>query len=307
MGNVLKSITIITLTYKNLEELSKTLRSVFSQDFCNVSNVQYIIADDGTEGFDGDAVSNSVSSIKGCNSSDVELLVYSNGLNIGTVKSFNKAIEKSTGDIIIPLSCGDEFECANSVKEIVKSFENTNAPIITGYRKIVNDEEVIGIAPSKGLVNLFRPGNESKLLKYISVQGNIISGASTYYSRQFLKKIGGFDEAFRLLEDYPIYLKALNEGYRIEFIEKVLMRHSTGGVSDVSSPANVLLDEDYEILNQWILNNLDLSFFERRLFKFLRLKPKKGRYSIWNISRFPDCFLYWVVKRSASKVLVAEF
>lgn len=298
----MKALTVVTLTYNNLEQLPKTLCSFFSQRLTNVSRIQYIIADDGTEGFCADKIYRSISASACCKFNDIDLLIYSNTVNVGTVKSFNKVIGKSTGDIIIPLSCGDEFYSPDVLKEIVNSFESSRSPIITGYREIVNNGEVIDIFPPQNLVNLFKPGKEPYLLKYIAVRGNIISGANTYYSKKFLEDVGGFDERFRLLEDYPMYLSALRKGYHIEFVEKIFLRHSAGGVSDPTSPSNMFLRKDSELVNEWTLANVDLNFFSRRIFRFLRPKEKNSRFNLINILKFPDCFIYLCVSKALSKI-----
>lgn len=285
------SVTVITLTYNNLSQLEKTLASFFRQSLKGVDHIQYIVADDGSDAFVKEEIYDRCIKMAGGNSENYEIVVYSNGINIGTVKSLNRALGKATGDIIIPLNCGDEFFSNDSLNQIVRCFEASTAPIITGFRQIVSEEKVVGIKPKKRVLRLFRPGKEFKLLKRLAVNGNFISGASTYYSRSYLNSVGGFDEKFRLLEDYPFILKALHEGARIDFFDRIFMKHSVGGVSDPSLPRNKSLNDDLELLFDWVSNNVSMTWMDKRFFSYNHGLSKVDKLKVKNVLLYPDCML----------------
>jgi GT2 family glycosyltransferase len=268
---------------------------VLSQVYNAVAHVEYIISDDGSSCFDKDWVLQTIQDVSQSGSGVSDINVYTNEKNLGTVRSFNKAIGQAAGDIIIPLSCGDQFFSKNSVDEIIQSFKETSFPMVTGFREIVDDKKIIAKAPKRKLIRLFEKGNEIKLLKTLAIRGNFISGACTYYCKDFLEEIGGFDESFRLLEDYPIYMKALNSGYGIAFINKTFMKHAVGGVSDSSRSVNKILSQDFAHVKIWIETNVDMNFFEKRLFKYFQIFTKKERLSFVNLIRYPDCFVYWAI------------
>ena len=293
MKNSEISVSIITLTYNNFNELKATIESVLSQLYDNVSNVEYIIADDCSSCFDKDWILQTIKETSQLGSGVSDINVYTHDKNLGTVRAFNKAIGQASGDIIIPLSCGDQFFSKNSVNEIIQSFKKTSLPMVTGFREIVDGKTVIAKVPRRQLVKLFDKGNERKLLKTLATRGNFISGACTYYSKNFLKEIGGFDERFRLLEDYPMYLRALNRGYGIAFTKKTLMKHTVGGVSDLSRPVDKVLSQDFERARSWIWVNVSMNIFEKRLFRYFQVFKKKERLSLTNLIRYPDCFVYW--------------
>ncbi|MBR9868193.1 MAG: glycosyltransferase [Oceanospirillales bacterium] len=288
------SVTIITLTYRDFSGLSKTIRSVLNQAFNEVGFVEYLVVDDGSEKFDKAKVLEVIDEVKSDCSSVNSILVYANEINLGTVKSFNKAIDRSTGDIIIPLSSGDEFFDVNSVDEIVKQFTEENITILTALRQVVDDSGVLCVEPSSYDTKLFDKGSEGRLLKRLVLRGNFISGACTYYSRNFLKGVGGFDEKYRLLEDYPMYLKALNSGYHISIIKNVLMKHKVGGVSDGNEPVNEFFCKDHDLVKLWIQENIYLDKMDKRLFKYFQLMSKRQRLSFFCILKYPDCLIIWI-------------
>lgn len=118
------SVTIVTLTYRDFSELNKTIESVFEQDFSEIESVEYVIADDGSENFNKELVDLAVKKHQSNNDTPVKVIIYSNTKNVGTVKSFNKAISISHGDIVVPLSASDEFYDSMAVSSIVKEFKN---------------------------------------------------------------------------------------------------------------------------------------------------------------------------------------
>jgi len=55
-------------------------------------------------------------------------------------------------------------------------------------------------------------------------------------TRASLDTIGYFDESYRLVEDYPFFMRALREGHPIGFWPKAAIKHRGGGVSDKKNP-----------------------------------------------------------------------
>lgn len=287
MMNISK-ITIITLTYKNWRLLDKAIKSVVNQVVDQKYKIEYLIVDDGTVDFDASYVSSLLVN------SNLNYRIIVNKINVGTVASFNNAIRQSTGDIIMPLSADDVFYDSNVVNDIVNEFSMTDAKIITGYKVLMSDALELDCFPKEKVINLF--SNRKKLLKYVLCRGNIISGASTYYLKSVFNDIGFFDEHYRLLEDYPFYIKALSNGIDINFYRRKVICFGDKGVSSVGK-VNQILGNDYKILLSRIINNSNLSFFEKRFVIYSRMKSEKQRYlHSW---LYPEQFTYFVIFKLA--------
>lgn len=54
-------VSVVTLTYKNFDYIYKTIDSVISQ---NYNNIEYIIADDGSENFPYEDINNYINNKK---------------------------------------------------------------------------------------------------------------------------------------------------------------------------------------------------------------------------------------------------
>ncbi len=247
-------ISVITLTYNNWRLIHKAIDSLKEQLLPEDITVEYIVADDGTGDFDFDYVDSLLSD------SNLNYKIIVNPENIGTVASFNNAIKKSCGELIIPLSADDVFYDSRVLKDIVKEFQ-FGWDIVTALRE---EHDTHYIYPTKRQLSSFV--SSEALLKHLRYEGNIISGASTYYRRSIFNHLGYFDSSYKLLEDYPYYLKSLENGFPIKLVDRITIRFSSGGVSDKNN-LNPILLEDYARLKREMLNNVS-GLFLYRLMKF---------------------------------------
>lgn len=280
-----KKISIITLTYKNWYLLDKAIASVASQLINKNYEVEYLIVDDGTQDFDTQYVLSLLSGT--C----LNYRIIINPVNMGTVASFNNAIQQSTGDIIVPLSADDEFYDASVVNDIADEFMRTSAYVITGLRVPVEGNQEKSSLPNKEDLKLF--SNSHALLKRLLVYGNIISGASTYYHRDVFNRLGLFDTRYRLLEDYPFFVKILSQNERIFLLNRKTIKYGICGVSAKGS-VSPSLRKDYMALYKFILNSFNLNVLEKRWIVFSRVFNNAEK--IKNSWLYPEqvCFFIFI-------------
>lgn len=275
-------VSIITLTYKNWHLLDKAVKSVASQVVDDKYQIEYLIVDDGTDDFDVEYVDNLL------RDTDLNYRIIVNNKNIGTVASFNNAIKQSAGDIIVPLSADDEFYDPYVVNDILNEFVRTNSYVITGLRiPIINGADGKSL-PSEKFFCYFN--NSQSLLMRILVHGNIISGASTYYHRDVFHMVGLFNDKYRLLEDYPFYIKLLSHDVSISLYKRKVVKY---GLSGVSSKANSMLRSDYLLLYRDILRRNDLSLYQKRYIKFSRLMTRKEKLK--NALLYPEQIVIYII------------
>lgn len=238
-------VSIITLTYNRFEKLIKTIDSVFEQNYCNL---EYIICDDGSNQFPTKIIEQYCKVGK-----QITLIKHS---NIGTVKNFNMAIKQCHGKYIIPLSANDYFASKEAVDKIVEKFEKTKANIITAKMACIADTgEVIEIAPKKRKADLLRSGNNELIFRELCVS-SFISGACTYYSREIISKYDGFNEKYRLIEDFPFYAQFLLDGGRIEFLDEITINYDLNGISSNKKLSPLLLNDRKRYYQEFVWNNI---------------------------------------------------
>ena len=214
-------VSIVVLTYNDFSLLPRCLESVFAQDY---QDIELIIQDDGSKNYDRESIEVLVGKKK---DNIRNVIINHNSVNVGTVKNYNNAVKTSTGDYIIPLSCDDVLFDSEVISNIVHCFQKTQCNVCTGY---VVGELSQTVWPSKKEIQLLLPENRARLRKHIYAS-NFIFGAAIYWRASYLKGLGGFDEEFILVEDYPMVLRLIEEKETIMFIPQKTVIHGENGVS----------------------------------------------------------------------------
>lgn len=294
----MKSFSVVVLTYNNYKLLNLAFKSLASQCLTEEMYSQLVIIDDGTENLKESDILQLIDMYDLTSKYDVKLII--NKKNIGTVKSFNKAISHCEGELIIPLSADDEFYDESVIFDIVDFFEkNKDVEIVTFLRApIVNGVEQQPL-PHPKLWNLFN--DPRKLYDYISLMGNVISGASTYYRRTFLSN-RKFNESYRYIEDFPLYLDYLYSGKKIHIFNRLAIKYSTSGISSKIT-RNSLIYNDYKKI--W-LNVLALNdrrgFYYKRFVYFSHVLTDEERLSVFNFLKYMDIILFRVSFKIIKKI-----
>ncbi len=282
-----KLVSVVILTYKNFSGIEKNLNSIFEQDY---PKIEIIISDDCSENFDLSYIEKLLKN-KSVNIKKIEII--KNTKNLGTVKNFNSAIKKATGDYIFPLSQDDSFYSKNTISKIVDSFGESL--VISGIRKVVSEDGTEkGELPSVEEREILK---YKKLYNYLILNGNLISGASTYYKREVFDKYGFFDENLFLLEDMPYYLKLMRNNENIKFLDFSTIRYGDNGVSSFKNP---LLRKDY--MNLYFRESNEVKGYLKRYLKYRYRKfsaTNKIKRMIVNI-QYIEAFLF---KKFIKKVL----
>lgn len=136
MSEKTNRVSIVVMCYKNEDNLLKTIQSILMQTF---KDYQIIISDDCSPRFNNAILKQIKNKL---DQEQVNYLINKNEHNIGTVKHFNNLIKFSSGEIIVPLSCGDEFYNKDVLKNIVNMFNISNYSVITGRREAMKTERL---------------------------------------------------------------------------------------------------------------------------------------------------------------------
>lgn len=219
-------VSVITPSYYS-EHLFEAIDSVLMQSY---PNIQYIISDDGTNGFSVSKVREYIH--ENSRGNLMECFVLHEQENQGTTKNMNKALSYAKGDYIVILAGDDLFYDNHVIKNWVYYFQQTGFLFATSYRAVYDEEmrQYIETLPCEKQVKEIKEDNTTELFELLAYK-NFIFGCSTAYTRKFWDLLGGFDESYRLIDDYPMALHALRENIQIGFMDQVTIKYRTGGVS----------------------------------------------------------------------------
>lgn len=219
-------VSIVLLSYNNLEYLEECFNSIVKQTY---KNIEVVLSDDCSRNIDKNSIILRVENV--IKNSTINVKYIFHDVNVGTVKNSKNAILNSSGDIIIPLAIDDLLYDNNTVENIVNYFNNNDCLIASSIRANFNEEgKIISYRPTSKQKELFN--NKEELLQDILKFGNFIGGCNTYYRKELFKEVGYFDESYRLLEDFPYYIKILEKGINIPLIDIPCLKYRYGGVSN---------------------------------------------------------------------------
>ena len=220
-------ITVITLSYHSTY-LFEAIRSVLSQSYpC----IQYIIADDGTEGFEPSAIEEYIEKNNRGNIKQLQILTHEK--NMGTVINYNRALREAMGEYIFPLSADDLYVHNRVLEEWTDQFIAGGYQVMCAYCD--NYDESMrtfqGRWPRPDHAKLLQSKDCGQIYKAME-RVKLLPGCTMARTRNSLKTLGYFDESYRLLEDYPFVMRLLRGGTSIGFWAQSAVKRRRCGVSD---------------------------------------------------------------------------
>lgn len=247
-----KLVSIITVTYNSASTLPSTLRSVEVQ---NYADIEHII-------IDGASTDGTLAIIKAY-AQRRQSVRYISEKDAGIYNAINKGIDLATGDVIGILNSDDVLASPDTIATIVKAFSDANAQVVYGDLVYCN---TTGSVMRYWRSNTFRRSS----LKF----GWMPAHPTFYCLRSVYDEMGKYDETFRISADYDFMLRVLMRPYRVACVPKVLVRMSTGGVSNRNCRAMLSKSkEDVRVLHKNHIGAGVITVFLkniRKIFQFLR-------------------------------------
>ncbi|WP_426350476.1 glycosyltransferase [Alloiococcus sp. CFN-8] len=252
MGLPLVSICIPT--YNSANFLERTLDSVLKQSY---KNLEIVIVDDCSQ-------DNTVEIVK--KYTDPRVRLYINDKNKGLTGNWNRSVEEASGEYI-KLLCADDIIYEHCVEKEVEAFkDNPIVSMVVSNTHIVNSQDKITLKQKK----LSREGVYSgKTLAKKSIRFKNYYGApcSTLFKKELFQRIGGFDNALKLIPDFDLWLRLSYEG-DIYFIDEYLSAFRVHSVSNTNKLMNggkdtyaeehILMVKKHMDYNKIPLSSLDL-------------------------------------------------
>lgn len=201
--------TVVILSYKNSQYLEGCLNSILRQAY---PNIEIIIADDCSREFDADKFKtfcekNSRDNIK-------NVCIIQNETNLGTVKNVNKAIRYSNGAFFKLIGADDELADANSLVEAAKYLKSSLHGIITSdVIKCDSEMKTLGMYSNR-LQKYLNEMTAKECFVRLCIHNDIVAGG-VFFTKNFIDTYGYFDERYKLLEDWPMWLRVTRAGAKI--------------------------------------------------------------------------------------------
>lgn len=208
-------VSIIVITYNSSAFILETLESIKTQTY---KNIELIISDDSSTDKTIALCSNWLKT-NYIHFKNVKIIQTPQ--NIGISGNCNHGLREASGEWIKYIA-GDDMLTNNCIERFVEyAFIHTDSNFFSCDLEVFNDENHYYIQQKGTRLN---KKNSKQQLKYFIGCNSRINGPSLFINRTALIKLGGFNEEFPMVEDYPLYIKITSEGNIIRFIPEILVR-----------------------------------------------------------------------------------
>jgi alpha-1,3-rhamnosyltransferase len=274
-------VSIIVVAYNSSKFVMDTLESAKKQTY---RNIELIVTDDCSTDNTVVLCSNWLDENK---ERFVRAELITSPKNTGTAPNANRGLLTSMGEWIKFIAADDMLlpNCITELINYIKLEENSDITfLVHGISPFNKDTEFRPVFPPA----YFMKKNSAKeqflqLLK----RGNCISGAAFFLQRNTFLSFDGFDENYKLLEDYPLVIKYTLNNYKISFLTKSLVNyriHDTNTSFEVSKH----FQDSYNKFRDEILSSLET---EHKLYltlwhRYLINKKKQSKLIIWKFLSF---------------------
>ena len=222
-------ISILVVCYNNQQYIFETLRSIFDQTY---PNIEILIGDDASEKFNAESLINWINQYRTGNIKKVA--IFENRKNVGTVANIENLQQKSSGEFLLQIAADDALYDATVIEAAYrKAVEiGDHAEMIVGQTELWD----VGLKTKLGD---FIPPEVAAFLKDASPEEvfaecsyHVILPACYLYRRTILDKIGKLSDQYRLVEDWPMHLRATRQGIKPYYLDGVtFLKHRDGGIS----------------------------------------------------------------------------
>ena len=225
-------VSVIVVSYNSKSTVIETLDSIFSQTY---SNIELIVSDDCSS---DDTCKMVEQWIAAHSARFVRAELVCSEINTGVAANCNRGVRKSNGDFIKLLAADDlltPFYCEKMVNAMISS----EAEIACCYERVFYDSDIPYLGTEYESLLPMRPSNIKPFEKkgeelYVEIlNACFIPAPTAFLRRELLNRLGGFDETYPLMEDYPLWEKAFKNNATIHFVDMcgVYYRKSEGSTS----------------------------------------------------------------------------
>ena len=203
-------VSVVVITYNSAKYVLETLESAKAQTY---QNIELIVSDDCSTDNTLEICSKWIDENK---SRFVRAEIIETKNNTGVSGNCNRGLIASTGEWL-KLIAGDDILLPDCLWLFYsETHVHSDAKIFVSQRYVLCGHLVDQI--HKPIAKLL-PNNTSKQLLNLLRYGSL-SGSAFFFHRNTIIDIGGFDEKYSSVEDYPLLIKLLQSGYYICSVNK---------------------------------------------------------------------------------------
>jgi len=227
-------VSVIVLSYKNIDGIYETVDSVLKQDY---ENIEIIISDDATPNFE-EYRTKIADHIEDNKRENIKSVIFNlQQVNVGTVKNINSAIKRAEGKYIKLISSEDCLNASNVLTKYVEFMKQNDFMIAFAKMRGVTQEGEYryALASCESDYDLLKSLNQKQTLNRFFKRCFLPAPAS-FIDVELFEKYGLFREDTRLIEDYPYWIYLTMNDVPFGYLDEVLIDYklSSSGAGNYS-------------------------------------------------------------------------
>ncbi len=227
-------ISVITVVFNGENTIRATIESVLAQDY---AQVEYIV-------IDGNSTDGTTDVVK---SFGDRIAKFVSENDRGIYDAMNKGIKLATGEVVGLLNADDLFASTDVLSQVALAFQHSGTDAVYGDLQYFDGET--DRTTRHWRTGIYRPG--------LFLWGWMPPHPTFFIRRNWYRRYNGFRLDMGTAADYELMLRMIHKhGAKLAYIQKVLVRMRTGGVSNLS-----------------LKNRLSANKNDRRAWKINGLKP----------------------------------
>lgn len=211
-------VSVVLSSYNHARYIEEALESIAQQSY---DNKELIIADDGST---DETVYIAEEWLKKNAAAFKKTILLASPENTGITFNMNRGFTAAKGELIKVLAADDMLR-EGCLAEMASKMEETQADIAFCYEYVFYPPEQKWLGTDKENSLEKRPSNiaifshtAENLYKSI-LRANSFPAPTSMIRKKCYEELGGFDNRYRFMEDYPFWLKALRNNAKVVFVD----------------------------------------------------------------------------------------
>jgi alpha-1,3-rhamnosyltransferase len=257
-------VSIIVITYNSSKFVLETLESAKAQTY---RHIELIITDDSST---DDTVDICQKWIDENNQRFIRAILVSAKSNLGIPANINKGVNISKGHWIKCIA-GDDLLAEDCLTELIYyiSTQPENIQVLSSdIIKFSGNSIKNGEIKKNPFIRFCSRESTAKEQYEMLLRTITVFAATVIIRRDLLLSINGFDERFKLLEDWPLWVKITEAGHKIYYLDKPLVYYRL-------HDNNLSMTTDHNYLYHPV-SRINISFKEKVLIPRLPFIEKWG-------------------------------
>lgn len=216
-------VSVVVITYNSSKYVLETLESIKSQTY---KNIELVISDDCST---DETVAICQEWVEENQQRFVRTEIVEVEKNTGVAPNCNRGLNAAQGEWV-KLIAGDDIVFPNGIQAYMEFVsKNNNIEVAISSWRYFGEKS--GRFSVNECVNEMPLDLQLKRALLRVRDGQPGLGCSGFYKRKALLSVGGYDESFPMIEDYPTTLRILNSGIKIYYLDVVCVGYRINGGS----------------------------------------------------------------------------